>query len=761
MARFNGSVTRNASHYSCYINVEEADVSITDNTSKVTVSLYIYRSQYGWITSNAQGGNIVIDGTKFNFSYTPNWPAGSTGTALIATASKVITHNQDGSRDCAVSATWSTSGTYSCGTASASGTLTLTKIARFAEILTAPNFTDEDNPTITYKNPAGTSVDILQACIAEPSGNRSIIVPYRDISKTGTSYTFNLTDDERLALRNYTTTSATKEIGFYVRSVIGSGDSRPQLTRTLTITNANPTFSDFSIEDNNDSTYGLTGDRNKFIKKYSNAKVTISTTNKMTALKQATPDKYLLVNGSKAPISVAYSSTEDVSGIVNNVDVAVFSVSAVDSRNLQTTISKTLDMLDYNDPLIQTFNIHRVDGAGTKAVFSMSGTYSNINFGTVTNTITSAKVRYKKKTATSYSDWTDITALIQLNQGEFSANNVTINSIDFELGSKYDVQIIIIDKLSEAVQQGNIDDGTVLMAALKGNGVAFGGVYQKSLGGAVQVYGDWLLNEKSLKGEVLYENAAGETSSVSLSKSVSEFAVIDIFYINFDGYYNSVRVENPNGKTAQLLTCSPNSSANGTYFRVAMANISGSTIALSNQMQSWIQNTTAQAASLSTAIKIVKVIGYYDTLAINYTEKKEIQTDNSIITVGLTADVQKTTQDYTVIPWNRVYAQKGNNLTLNDGAITIGEGISYVKVSANIAYSNPVAQVPLLQVWRNGESLYTSGVTATSAWENLNDPVTPALIPVSEGDIIRIAVHPNNSNGVYVRVRSYMTVEMI
>ena len=494
MARFNGSVTRNASHYSCYINVEETDVSISNNTSKVTVSLYIYRNKYGWITSNAQGGSIIIDGTKFNFSYTPNWAAGSTGTALIATSSKVITHNQDGSRDCAVSATWNTSGTYSCGTASASGTLPLTKIARFAEILTAPNFSDEDNPTITYRNPAGTSVDILQACIAEPSGNRSIIVPYRDISKTGTSYTFNLTDTERLALRNYTTTSATKEIGFYVRSVIGGVDSRPQLTRTLTIINANPIFSDFSIEDNNDSTYELTGDRNKFIKKYSNAKVTISTANKMAALKQATPDKYLLVNGNKTPVSVAYSSTEAVSGIVNNVDVAVFSVSAVDSRNLQTTISKTLDMLDYNDPLIQTFNIHRVDGAGTKAIFSMSGIYSTINFGAVTNTITSAKVRYKKKTATSYSEWIDITALIQLNQGEFSANNVTINNIDFELGSEYDVQIIIIDKLSEAVQQGNIDDGTVLMAALKGNGVAFGGVYQKSLGGAVQVYGDLDVN---------------------------------------------------------------------------------------------------------------------------------------------------------------------------------------------------------------------------------------------------------------------------
>lgn len=279
--------------------------------------------------------------------------------------------------------------------------------------------------------------------------------------------------------------------------------------------------------------------------------------------------------------------------------------------------------------------------------------------------------------------------------------------------------------------------------------------------GNINVKGNFLLNDKSLKGETIYSNAAGETSSVTLNKDVSEFAVIDIFYINFDGYYNSVRVENPNGKTVQLLTCSPNSSANGTYFRVAMANISGSTITISNQMQSWIQNTSAQAMALSTAIKIVKVVGYYDTLSINYTKKQEIQTDNSAITVGLTADVQKTTQAYTAIPWNKIYAQKGNNITLNNNAITIGEGISYIKVSANISYSNPAVQTPLLQVWKNGESLFTSGVSATIAWQNLNDPVTPVLIPVSQGDTITIAVHPNNTNGIYVRVRSYMTVEMI
>lgn len=498
MATYNGTVTKNSSYYSCYIVVDESNVSTDNNSSTVSVAYHIKRKNWGWIAGTSYSGKIIIDGTTYSFKYKPNWAAGSSGDVVIATASKTVYHDSDGEKDCEVSATWTTSGTYSCGTASANGILTLTKIARFASITSAPNFTDEDNPKIGYSNPAGNSVDSLQACIAEPSGNRNVIVAYRDISKTGSEYTFNLTDAERTALRNYCNTSASKEIAFYIKTIINEDESRPQANRTLTIINANPAFSNFEVEDSNDSTYALTGNRQKFIKKYSNVKATISTANKMTTLKQATPIKYLLVNGDKTPVSVDYSATASVSGVVNNIDTALFSVSAVDSRNLQTTITKTLDMIDYTDPVIQTFNIHRVDGAGTNIVLSLSGTYSNVNFGAITNTIKSMKIRNKKTSESTYSEWATITTLLSFNEGKFSVDNATITNLEFEIGSDYDVQLMVSDELSEYVQQGTIDDGTVLMAALKGYGMAFGGVYKKNLGGALQVYGEIYKDDEPL-----------------------------------------------------------------------------------------------------------------------------------------------------------------------------------------------------------------------------------------------------------------------
>lgn len=130
MANYSGSVTSNTSKYGCYLEVTESNVNTANNTSLVTVKFHITRSNYGWQTSNSYSGNITIDGSSYSFSYSPNWAYASSGDIVIATASKTVTHNNDGSKTCSVSGSWSTSGTYSCGTASASGSMTLTTIAR-------------------------------------------------------------------------------------------------------------------------------------------------------------------------------------------------------------------------------------------------------------------------------------------------------------------------------------------------------------------------------------------------------------------------------------------------------------------------------------------------------------------------------------------------------------------------------------------------------------------------------------------------------
>lgn len=98
----------------------------------------------------------------------------------------------------------------------------LTSIPRKATLLTATDFTDLTNPSITYSNPAGTSATTLQAYIYD-TDDVTVLVEGRDLEKDGSSYSFSsLTSTEIERLRNKTAgTSKDKKVWFYIKTVIG------------------------------------------------------------------------------------------------------------------------------------------------------------------------------------------------------------------------------------------------------------------------------------------------------------------------------------------------------------------------------------------------------------------------------------------------------------------------------------------------------------------------------------------------------------
>ena len=161
-----------------------------------------------------------------------------------------VAHNNDGSK----SITCSITTAIFWGAASVethSGTWTLDKIPRAATITSAPNFTDEDNPTVKYSNLAGSAVDSLEVCISNPAGTKTW-APYRAISKTGTSYTFQLTDQEREALQDATPNSNTMQVKFVIRTTIAGAYYYSEAYKTLTIVNAAPTLDPY-VEDVNEA----------------------------------------------------------------------------------------------------------------------------------------------------------------------------------------------------------------------------------------------------------------------------------------------------------------------------------------------------------------------------------------------------------------------------------------------------------------------------------------------------------------------------
>lgn len=130
-----GTGTTGAQYYTLKLEVNETSYSVENNTSVVSWALYL-TSKNNYSFSNWSFPVIVnIDGEVYNSSEYRSMPANSTVT--IASGTKTIEHNSDGTKTISCSATVAATGaSYLPGNMSVSGDLKLTDIPRYA------NFTE-------------------------------------------------------------------------------------------------------------------------------------------------------------------------------------------------------------------------------------------------------------------------------------------------------------------------------------------------------------------------------------------------------------------------------------------------------------------------------------------------------------------------------------------------------------------------------------------------------------------------------------------
>ena len=406
------------------LGITQNSQSVANNTSSVTVTATV---SWNWGSYNATGqctGTITIDGTKYNFSGIMfNKGATDTGSQVIMTKTVNVAHNADGSKTLACAASFDTG--VSSGTITASASKTLTKIPRQATITAAPNFTDEGNPVISYSNPAGSAVDSLKACISF-TGSKDDIA-YRDISKTGTSYTFSLTDAERDVLRNGTTTANSRTVRFYVQTVIGGTTYRSYVAKTLTIVNASPTLTP-TVTDSNSATVALTGDANKLVKYYSTASASAT----YAALKGASISSYSVTHGGKTATTnpATFSAVESGS----------FVFTVTDSRGNTVTKTVTKALVNYVKLSINVgYEKPTADGA---FALTVSGNYFNGSFGAVANTLT-VQYRYKAHDG-EWGAWGEMAATLSGNTYNAEAQ---LTGLDYRLA--YVFQVKAVDQVCE------------------------------------------------------------------------------------------------------------------------------------------------------------------------------------------------------------------------------------------------------------------------------------------------------------------------
>ena len=317
---------------------------------------------------------VKINGKQVYYSPRVNWDDRTFPAAEGSVSGTIeVSHNSSGEKS--VSCSIATA-IYYGAVETNSGTWELNDIPRAAELTSAPNFDDEDNPKITYSNPAGNAVESLRACISLDGSTDDIA--YRNISKTSNSYTFALTTAERNVLRNATKTSNSRKVRFYVETVIGGVTYRSNLEKTLTIVNAAPTLSP-TLKDVGSVSTTLTGDSSKMIRYYNTIQVAVGA----VAKKGATITSQSVTCGSK--------SIKTATGRLSNVDSNKFVFKATDSRGNTTTETITLPMVDYV-PLTCNIDggisLDTVDGTKANITFTIKGNYFSGSFGVRSNALT-------------------------------------------------------------------------------------------------------------------------------------------------------------------------------------------------------------------------------------------------------------------------------------------------------------------------------------------------------------------------------------
>lgn len=426
-----GSITKTIDGTLKYQIDWTATQSVANNQSTITCKHYLKGSGYG-LSIYSRTGTCTVDGTSKTYE-SPSI-SGSVTSKLLGTTTHVVTHNSDGSKSTTIKGVFNiqaTLGGTHYSSVTMSKTVTLDSIPRAATITSAPDFSDEDNPTITYSNGAGTAVTSLQACIKDAAG-QEVFVPYRDIDMSGTTYTFEFTNEERTTLQNAVLSgSASRTVRFYLKTVIGGNTLENSVLKTLTIVNSRPLLVAGTV-DSNSVTKALTGNSGVFIRYHSFAKATLAPDFK----KGATAASLVIKNGD----TTVTGSVSPMIHTFENVTSSDMSWSVTDTRGHHVTHKSTLEMIDYVH-LTCNLEVGRPNALGEVSLKIHGNCFSG-SFGVKNNTLT-LKYYYQEEGDVEYTVDVEVTP-------SNNTYSVTIPVVGLDYKKKYTFRASAWDELEIA-----------------------------------------------------------------------------------------------------------------------------------------------------------------------------------------------------------------------------------------------------------------------------------------------------------------------
>ena len=346
------------------------------------------------------------------------------GSVLLGTTVHRVSHDADGTKTAQLTDTFNINATIDgkkVGSIVASGSISLDRIARNATIVTANDFTDETNPTLTYSNPSSFSCDVS----IEFAGGS--ITRTGAASGSGGSYTMQLTDSERTALRNASRNSPTLKVTYALKTTIDGAAYYSRADRKMNVVDAAPELGAVSYEDTNAATVAVTGDKSRIIQNHSTLSVKVPAA---TAKKGATIASYTIAFGG---VSKKVQSAGAVS--IGTVDVSysqALTVTATDSRGFTASRSVQVTVDDYSAPTA-VIDLHRLNNFEPTTYITASARYSYLNG----KNAVSIAAKFKKVSDSSYGAPIELADSIQ-------------STVTCDRDSAYDFIVTVADKLESA-----------------------------------------------------------------------------------------------------------------------------------------------------------------------------------------------------------------------------------------------------------------------------------------------------------------------
>lgn len=421
------------------ITVTETSYSIENNTSTVNVVVDAWRTNTGYTTSGTGTCYCVIWGTKYSASISASQTiTHNSHTVLFRRNGVVIGHASDGTRNLGVSAYIK----HQKFSSKEQGfTVKLTDIPRQANITDVTDFTDEQDPTITYNNLAGEVAESLQACISLDGTNP--LTSYIDLDKLGASYTFELTQATRDSLLQATPNSNTLTVYFIVKTVIAGVTYYSTKTATMTVVNANPRIVAPNYIDTNATTTAITSDNKKIIQ--NNSIVQVKAT-RLDARKYATLSSISIkINNVTVTESLggefAILNYAKTWGVIDSANDLVATVTVTDSRGNTLTDSFNITMLAWSLPTA-IISVSRKNNFYDESYLYVNADYTSLDGN---NAIT---ITYRYKQASSQTWSSDYTM-----QDEATETLSLLNT------AIWDIQVIVADRIGQTTYNTQLDRG--------------------------------------------------------------------------------------------------------------------------------------------------------------------------------------------------------------------------------------------------------------------------------------------------------------